>query len=116
MLDERRRMGKPAWSGFKPSAFPWKDFDAREWLSLSLLAIIALTLGAIALSLDQKSTLVRPDELSRHGRAGSQRPQRFHDVHTRRAPRWNDRCGERQRDENRRRDRPGHRIEWRYAE
>jgi hypothetical protein len=49
-----RRMGKPAWSGFKPFAFPFKDFNAREWLSLLVLAIVSLTFGAIAMSLNPK--------------------------------------------------------------
>jgi len=47
-----RRMGKSASSGFKPFAFPWKDFNAREWLSLLVPAVISLTLGAIAISLN----------------------------------------------------------------
>jgi hypothetical protein len=42
-----RRVGKSSWSGFKPFAFPWKDFNAREWLSLLVLAIVSLTSGAI---------------------------------------------------------------------
>ena len=45
-----RRMGKSAWSGLKPLAFPWKDFNAREWLSLLVLAMVSLAFGAIALS------------------------------------------------------------------
>lgn len=49
-----RRMGKPAWSGFEPFAFPFKDFNAREWLSLLVLAIASLAFGAIAMSLNPK--------------------------------------------------------------
>lgn len=47
-----RRMGKSPWSGFRPFAFPFKDFNAREWLSLLALALIAFTFGAIATSLN----------------------------------------------------------------
>jgi hypothetical protein len=47
-----RRMGKSAWSGFKPFASPWKDFNAREWLTLLALAIVSFTFGAIAISLN----------------------------------------------------------------
>ena len=46
-----RRMGRPASSGFKPFAFPWKDFNRAEGLSLFALAIVALTFGVIALLL-----------------------------------------------------------------
>jgi hypothetical protein len=49
-----RRMGKSGWSGFNPFAFPWKDFNAREWLSLLALAIVSLTFCAIAVSLNPK--------------------------------------------------------------
>jgi hypothetical protein len=49
-----RRMGKPAWSGMKPFAFPWKHFNAREWLALLALAIAALAFGTIAVSLNPK--------------------------------------------------------------
>src|SRR5262245_4471178 len=42
-------MGKSAWSGFKPFVFPFRDFNAREWLSLLALAIVSLSLVAIAL-------------------------------------------------------------------
>jgi hypothetical protein len=46
-----RRLGKPWWSGFKPFAFPFKEFNAREWLSLLCLAMVALLFGTVALSL-----------------------------------------------------------------
>jgi hypothetical protein len=45
-----RRRGKSPWSGFRPFAFPFKDFDATEWLALAALAVLALALGAIAIS------------------------------------------------------------------
>lgn len=32
-----RRMGKSPWSGFVPFAFPFKDFNTKEWLTLALL-------------------------------------------------------------------------------
>lgn len=47
-----RRLGKSAWSGFRPFAFPWKDFNAIEWLVLLALAALTLALMAIATSLN----------------------------------------------------------------
>ena len=47
-----RRMGKPPWSGFQPFAFPFKEFNATEWLTLLALAALALGFGAIAVSLN----------------------------------------------------------------
>jgi hypothetical protein len=47
-----RRMGKSHWSGFEPFAFPFKDFNTAEWLSLLALLILALGFGAIAVSLN----------------------------------------------------------------
>ena len=44
-----RRQGKSAWSGLKPFAFPFKDFNAQESLTLLALAITSLGLTAIAL-------------------------------------------------------------------
>lgn len=44
-----RRLGKPAWSGFRPFAFPFKNFNAREWLILVVLMVISLTFGGIAI-------------------------------------------------------------------
>jgi hypothetical protein len=49
-----RRMGKSAWSGFKPFAFPWKDFNAKEWLTLLALAVVSLTFLAMAISLNPR--------------------------------------------------------------
>jgi hypothetical protein len=49
-----RRIGKSAWSGFYPFAFPWKNFNAQEWLSLFVLAVVSLTFVAIAVSLSPK--------------------------------------------------------------
>jgi hypothetical protein len=43
-----RRMGKSVWSGFKPFAFPFRNFNASEWLSLLALAALSLTFAAIA--------------------------------------------------------------------
>jgi hypothetical protein len=45
-----KRIGKPWWSGFRPFAFPFKDFNAAEWLILLLLAATALTLGGLGIS------------------------------------------------------------------
>jgi hypothetical protein len=47
-----KRTGKPAWSGFKPFAFPFRQFNAMEWLMLAGLAVLALTFIAIATSLN----------------------------------------------------------------
>ncbi|MCH7869843.1 MAG: hypothetical protein IH881_19275 [Myxococcales bacterium] len=49
-----RRIGKSAWSGFRPFAFPWKNFNAREWRTLLALAVISLTFAMIAVSLNPK--------------------------------------------------------------
>jgi len=45
-----RRVGKPWWSGFKPFAFPFNDFNAREWLVLLGLLVMSLSLFAIGSS------------------------------------------------------------------
>jgi len=45
-----RRVGKPWWSGFKPLAFPFNDFNAREWLVLLGLLVVSLSLFAIGSS------------------------------------------------------------------
>jgi len=47
-----RRMGKSPWAGFQPFAFPFKDFNAAEWLTLLALLALALGFGAIAVSLN----------------------------------------------------------------
>jgi hypothetical protein len=44
-----RRLGKSAWSGLKPFAFPFKDFNSREWTILAALAITSLVLFGLAL-------------------------------------------------------------------
>lgn len=45
-----RRLGKSIWSGFRLSAFPFKDFNEKEWLILAVLAAISLTFGRMAIS------------------------------------------------------------------
>lgn len=45
-----RRMGKSIWSGFRLSAFPFKDFNQGEWLVLAILACISLSFGRMAIS------------------------------------------------------------------
>lgn len=37
-----RRMGKPWWTGFKPFALAFKDFNAREWLMLLILFVMTM--------------------------------------------------------------------------
>jgi len=44
-----RRMGKSAWSGLKPFAFPFKDFNSRKWIILAALAITSLMLFGFAI-------------------------------------------------------------------
>ncbi len=44
-----KRMGKSIWSGFKPFAFPFRDFNRTEWGLLAVLAVIALTFGSMAI-------------------------------------------------------------------
>jgi hypothetical protein len=46
-----RRLGKSPWSGFRPFAFPFANFNAREWLILMGLALLSMIFGAISLSL-----------------------------------------------------------------
>ncbi|MFC5525004.1 hypothetical protein ACFPPA_04550 [Rhodanobacter ginsengisoli] len=47
-----RRVGKPWWSGFKPFAFPFNDFNAREWLVLLGLLAVSLFLFALGSGFD----------------------------------------------------------------
>jgi hypothetical protein len=49
-----KRLGKSPWFGFKPFAYPFTNFNAKEWLALAVLAVMSLTFGAIALSLNGK--------------------------------------------------------------
>ena len=44
-----RRLGKSPWSGFKPLAFPFKQFNASEWVALAALGVTSLVLFAFAL-------------------------------------------------------------------
>jgi hypothetical protein len=49
-----RRVGRPIWSGFKPFAFPFRNFNIWEWLCLAGLAIAALTLMLLAIVVNHK--------------------------------------------------------------
>ena len=49
-----KRVGKPAWSGFKPFAFPFRRFNAKEWLILAGLAAITFTFAGLAMSLNPR--------------------------------------------------------------
>lgn len=49
-----RSLGKPSWSGFKPFAFPFKDFNAKEWTTLIALAIISVSIFALGISFNAK--------------------------------------------------------------
>lgn len=46
-----KRLGKSPWSGFKPFAFPFTRFNAKEWLILGGLAILALIFAGLSLSI-----------------------------------------------------------------
>ena len=48
-----RRRGKSAASGFRPFAFPFRDFDGKEWLMMIALAAASITLAAIAMSMNE---------------------------------------------------------------
>jgi len=44
-----KRVGKSAWSGFKPFASPpFRHFNAKEWLNLAGFAALALTFAGFA--------------------------------------------------------------------
>jgi hypothetical protein len=45
-----RRLGKPWWSGFRPFAFPFKNFNRYEWLALTALGALSFVFLAIAIS------------------------------------------------------------------
>jgi hypothetical protein len=49
-----KRIEKSAWSGFKPFAFPFRHFNAKEWLMLAGLAALALTFVGLAISLNPR--------------------------------------------------------------
>lgn len=45
-----RRMGKSPWSGLKPFAFPFRDFNSREWIVLGALALTSVLLFGFAIA------------------------------------------------------------------
>ena len=45
-----KRVGKHWASGFKPFAFPFKNFNAKEWFLLFLLAVVAMSFGVAGIS------------------------------------------------------------------
>lgn len=47
-----RRVGKSMWSGFKPFAFPFKDFNANEWMVLFLLLVTSVALFVTGAALE----------------------------------------------------------------
>ncbi len=47
------RLGKSVWSGLKPRVFPFKDFNALEWIILLILAIIALVFIGLAITANE---------------------------------------------------------------
>jgi hypothetical protein len=46
VAQHHRRMGKSPWSGFQAFAFPFKDLNAKEWLTLFALAVFSPSFGA----------------------------------------------------------------------
>ena len=44
-----KRMGKPWYWGLKPFAFPFGNFNLKEWLIFMAIAVWSLTFGFIAL-------------------------------------------------------------------
>jgi hypothetical protein len=46
-----KRRGMPVESGFRPFAYPFKDFNAREWAVLGALAVSSLVLAGFGGSL-----------------------------------------------------------------
>jgi hypothetical protein len=46
-----KRRGMPVESGFRPFAFPFKDFNAREWALLAMLAAGSLTFAGAGATL-----------------------------------------------------------------
>ena len=49
-----KRLGKPWYSSLKPFAFPFKDFNSKEWLVLVLLAGMSLCFGMVAVGWNGK--------------------------------------------------------------
>jgi hypothetical protein len=47
-----RRLGKSPWAGFKPFAFPFAKFNAREWGILAILVVMTFTLFILAMFVD----------------------------------------------------------------
>jgi len=45
-----KRIGKAWYSGLKPFAFPFRNFNLNEWLIMALLAVVSLGFLLIALS------------------------------------------------------------------
>ena len=46
-----KRRGMPAESGFRPMAFPFKQFSAREWLWVAALAVGSVGLAGAGVHL-----------------------------------------------------------------
>jgi hypothetical protein len=46
----RRRLGKRWWQALNPLDPPLKDFNTREWMTLGVLTVVSLGLGAAAMS------------------------------------------------------------------
>jgi hypothetical protein len=46
-----KRRGMPVESGFQPFAFPFRDFNAREWALLAMLVVSSLALAGAGAAL-----------------------------------------------------------------
>ena len=49
-----RRLGRPPWSGFRPFAFPFKDFNAFEWICLIALIAACMSIMSFGISLNAR--------------------------------------------------------------
>ena len=49
-----KRVGKSPWSGFKAFSFPFRHFNAKEWLILAGLAVLTFTFLALAASVNPR--------------------------------------------------------------
>lgn len=47
-----RRVGKPVWSGFKLFAFPFRNFNLKEWVWLGVIGLTALVLMALGVEIN----------------------------------------------------------------
>ena len=51
MYKHTKRMGRSFWSVLNPFQPQFRDFSAKEWVSLAALAVATLLLAALAMNL-----------------------------------------------------------------